>query len=156
MLELLEAAERELPALIAEPGWTGLHIDYETPHVDRAWRPWRGGRLNLHAIAPCANALYHPHPWPSAMRVLRGRYEMGIGRGSDAPPLAARLVCGPGTAYEMTDRDAWHYVRPLEPVLTIMVTGAPWDRSSPKPPRPLRPLSPEALAELLARVAAAL
>ena len=51
----------------------------------------------------------------------------------------------------MTDRDAWHYVRPLdEPVHTVMVSGQPWGRTSPGPERTLGPLAPTAREELLA------
>ena len=46
------------------------------------------------------------------------------------------------------DRDAWHHVRPLDaPVLTLMVTGVPWQRSAPKSVEPLEAMDP---AELLA------
>ncbi len=156
MLELLFEAERALPRLLAEPGWQSLHVDYHPPRVDRVWRAWGTHRIYLHRIHPCApgEALFHPHPWPSAMRIYAGRYEMGIGHGAGdvAPPIAARVIAGPGTAYEMTDPDAWHYVRPLdEPTWTLMVTGAPWSRSSPKSDHPLPVMAADELAGMLAR-----
>lgn len=156
MLDMLHAAERELPALLRSPeGWKSLLVDYHPPLVERAYRDWRGCRLYLHRIHPCGpgEALFHPHPWPSAMRVLAGTYEMGVGygRGEAAPPLACRLVASGPIEYEMTDEDAWHYVRPVGGVaLTVMVTGAPWARPSPQSPRPLPALAPEKVAELLA------
>ena len=156
MLNLLATALAELPALLETPdGWTGLRIDYHPPFVDRAWRPWRDRRLSIHRIHPCApgDALFHPHPWPSAMRVLEGRYEMAIGYGPGlvAPPIAARLIIGPGTDYSMPHRDAWHDVRPLGgPTLSVMLSGPPWERLMPLAPiTPQRPLPDAELRELL-------
>ena len=157
MLDTLLAAEAALPTLLTEPGWQGVHIDYHPPHVDRVWRAWDTWRIYLHHIHPCApgEALFHPHPWPSAMRVLDGRYEMALGYGATKPPIAARVIAGPDTAYEMVDPDAWHYVRPLDgPALSIMVTGRPWDRPSPKSDHALRPMAPVAIAALLGRLRA--
>ena len=155
--KLLDLALAELPALLASSdGWRGLRIDYHEPFVDRAWRPWRECRLSIHRIHPCAvgEALLHPHPWPSAMQVLAGRYEMaiGYGKGIAAPPIAARVLATAGTRYSMTDPDAWHDVRPLDgPVITVMLSGPPWQRAMPvEPASPQRPLPPEALDELLA------
>ncbi len=85
------------------------------------------------------------------MRVLAGNYEMGIGYGLglQAPPIAARLILGAGSEYEMTDPDSWHYVRPLEePTLSLMVAGQPWNRESPKSEKPLGPLFPRKVDEL--------
>src|SRR4029079_13314692 len=106
-------------------------------------------------IHPCEpkDALFHPHPWPSAMRVLDGIYEMAIGYGPGAalPPVAARIITRGDLRYEMTDRDGWHYVRPIErPAMTIMVTGKPWERDAAgaEPDEPLFPLAEEGRAEL--------
>ena len=160
MLDLLDIVLAELPTLVASPqGWTGMRIDYHPPFVDRVWRPWRNCRLSIHRIHPCApeDALFHPHPWPSAMRILAGRYAMdlGYGAGIAAPPVAARVIATAGTSYEMTDRDAWHAVRPLGgPAVTVMLSGPPWQRAMPvEPAVPQRALSPETIAELLALVA---
>src|SRR6185503_7498206 len=92
-----------------------------------------------------------PHPWPSAIRVLSGKYEMGIGfgAGDEAPPVAARVILSAGNEYEMTHPDGWHYVRPInEPSMSLMVTGRPWERPSPKSERPLSPLHPEKVTEI--------
>lgn len=146
MLEDHREAISELSGLIQDrPQWRGLFVDYEKPHVERLWRPWREYRLLLHKLLPCADgeALYHPHPWPSIMTIVRGRYIMGVGYGSGlvAPPLAMKLSLGPGSTYEMTDPDAWHYVQPLEATYTIMLVGKPTGRSAPKSSTPLRELN---------------
>ncbi len=156
MLNVLHEIERALPELLAaREGWESLDIDYHPPRVERVFRLVGETRVYLHLIHPCApeEALFHPHPWPSAMRVLRGRYEMGVGYGAGEapPPIAVRLVASGDMEYEMTDRDAWHYVRPIDaPALTVMVTGQPWQRSAPRSERPLSPLSPARVEELLA------
>jgi hypothetical protein len=156
MLEHFSSVEAELPGLLADAeSWHSLLIDYHPPVVERVWRPWRDLRLSLHRIHPCGpgEALLHPHPWPSAVWIVSGKYEMGVtyGTGSSPPPLGARIVLGPGARYEMTEPDAWHYVRPLEtPSLSIMVTGTPWARSMPvEPEQPLGPMATEKRNELI-------
>lgn len=149
MLNVLYEVEAELPQLLVdEAGWNSLYIDYHPPIVERLWRPWREYRISLHRIYPCEpeEALFHPHPWPSAMRVLAGEYEMavGYGPGETAPPVAALMIATGDFRYEMTEPDAWHYVRPVgEPTYSVMVTGIPWTRSSPTPGKPLRALTTE-------------
>lgn len=147
MLDILYALEQELPGLLQdEAAWNSLYVDYHPPVVERLWRPWQEYRINLHRIHPCApgEALFHPHPWPSAMHVLDGEYEMavGYGAGEDAPPVAALMIARDDFRYAMTEPDAWHYVRPIAaPTMSLMVTGQPWERSSPRPGKTLRALT---------------
>ena len=162
MLEHLAEVEAVLPELLQDvSGWRSLDIDYHPPRVQRLYRPWRDLRLNLHRIWPCEDheALFHPHPWPSAVKVVSGTYRMaiGYGAGTTTPPVMATMLLRAGSSYAMTDRDAWHDVRPLgAPSLSIMLTGAPWDRPAPvTPSRPLRPMSEADIAELLAAFRAA-
>jgi hypothetical protein len=155
MLAVLAEVEGVLPALLQdERVWQNLYIDYHPPTVERLWAAWGDYRVSLHRIHPCEReqALFHPHPWPSAMRVLEGDYEMavGFGAGPETPPVAALMIVRGDFRYEMTHPDSWHYVRPLgRPTLSVMVTGKPWARDAPKSSRPLRPLRPEQVAELL-------
>lgn len=86
------------------------------------------------------------------MRVISGSYEMEVGYGKEKPPIADQIVMGAGSEYEMTDPNGWHSVRPIDtPLLSLMVTGALWNRSSPKSDRALQPLSREQQMELLWR-----
>lgn len=153
MLDALHAAEEELPRLLASSeGWRSFKLDHHLPLVDRMLREHRGGKLYLHRIHPCADGVapYHRHPWPSAMRILEGTYELAVGYGpsEQAPPVAARVIAGGSFEYEMTDPDAWHSVRPIgAPVMTVMVTGPRWDRPSPRN-HPPSPLHDEPLASL--------
>lgn len=151
----LYAVEHALPHLLAnESLWHSLFVDYAKPHVERVFMNWNGLRINLHRISACETheALFHPHPWPSAMRILEGSYEMGVGYSTtdEVPPAAATLILPAGAAYEMVDRNGWHYVRPLTDYsLTLMVSGEPWDRTSPKSSYTLSELSSEKKREIL-------
>lgn len=146
MLELLREVKKELPDLmINENSWQSLYIDYHPPVVSRLWMPWRDYRLYLHKIHPCyrEDALFHPHPWPSAMEIIYGTYDyaVGFGQGEKTPPIAQLGVAVAGSSYEMTHPDAWHYVAPvIRPAYTIMVTGKPWNRWSPTSTKKIDPL----------------
>ncbi|MDB5258936.1 MAG: hypothetical protein JWO73_144 [Candidatus Taylorbacteria bacterium] len=155
MLEVLFQIEKRLPELMADrQAWQSVFVDYHAPFVERLWRQVGEHRIFLHRIHPCerSEALFHPHPWPSAMRIVRGTYEMavGYGKGMEPPPIASTLVMSEGSAYEMVDPDGWHYVRPLGgATLSFMITGVPWKRESHKSTKALQPLRPEVEEELL-------
>jgi len=155
MLELLEEVKAELPDLmISEDSWQSLLIDYHHPVVSRLWMPWKDYRLFLHKIHPRSreNALFHPHPWPSAMEIVYGTYEyaVGFGKGKKTPPIAQLGKAVAGSSYEMTHPDAWHYVAPLKfPAYTIMITGKPWNRWSPTSTRKLSSLFESDKTEIL-------
>ncbi|OGH92574.1 MAG: hypothetical protein A2534_00680 [Candidatus Magasanikbacteria bacterium RIFOXYD2_FULL_39_9] len=146
MLNLLHQAELVLPALLRdEARWKNVFIDYHHPFVERLWCEWQGNRIYLHRIHPCEpeEALFHTHPWPSAMKVLDGSYEMGIGYGSETSdmPIAARIILVAGSEYEMTEPNGAHYVRPLNgPSTSLMISGKPWGGNSPKSNKPLSAL----------------
>jgi hypothetical protein len=147
MLDMLHRVETQLPAMLQEEAeWNSLYIDYHPPIVERLWRQWFDFRIYLHRIHPCeaGEALFHPHPWPSAMRVLDGTYEMavGYGAGEQEPPIAARILLPAGSEYEMTDPHGWHYVRPIaSPTMSLMIAGKPWNRPGPKSGKVLNPLA---------------
>lgn len=109
--------------------WRTVDVTYEDPHVERVWTQWGEERVSLHRIHPCSEPLFHPHPWPSAMKVFSGQYEMGVGRSKSGgvPGELLRIVLTPGSQYEMADVYAWHWVQPIDlPVMSVMVTGRPW------------------------------
>jgi len=155
MFDVLNRAEQALPGLLQSPeGWNSLDVAYEPPRVERLWRPFEGDyRLYLHRIHPCEKTLYHPHPWPSVIKIVAGGYEMGVGfgAGDQPPPIAATLKLAPGSSYEMTHKDGWHYVLPTVESLSVMITGAPWDRWSPGPGQDVKlgPLSEAAVTNLI-------
>jgi hypothetical protein len=116
--------------------WNSLNIDYHPPKVERLWSQFGSMRLMIHRIHPSSehNALFHPHPWPSAVFILRSAYRMGIGYGEEAtpPPVAATITLTQGSSYEMKDRNGWHYVAPgKETSLSLMLIDAPWEEPHP-------------------------
>jgi len=125
--------------------WKTLDINYEQPRVERLWVQLGSYRIYLHVIHKCnGGALYHPHPWESAVEILAGSYRMGLGREIyGEPPVTATLVLGAGSQYEMRDPSGWHYVEPITPVvLSIMVTGERFARSIPASTVPKTSLGP--------------
>jgi hypothetical protein len=149
MLNQLYQLEKELPKLLQdENSWNSLYVDYHKPYVKRLWKPVGDYRIFLHQIFPCekSESLLHPHPWPSAMKVVGGIYEMGVGysQTNDEPVIASTLVLPVNSYYEMADINSWHYVRPLDkPSFSLMVTGKPWKRESPKSDHKMRELNAE-------------
>lgn len=169
MLDLLDKALAELPALMeSHDGWRSVDVTYHPPRVERIWRQWGENRILLHRIHPCddGEALMHPHPWPSAVRIMSGRYEMGTAGTYFPDPdstepeehepawdaIHAKVFLGPGSEYEMTEPQGWHYVRPLgAPSDSLMVIGPLYEPRVVMPHVPIdkqQPLSPERFAEL--------
>jgi|SRR3989344_1310943 len=149
MLKVLEKAMNQLPKLLKDKGkWESLLIDYDTPLVERLYTNLQNPyRLYLHAIHPCKKrkAFLHPHPWPSAIYITRGKYVMELGYSESlvAPKKTHEVVLSAGSYYEMIDPDQWHSVRPIdEESQSIMVSGRVWNRDMPKNPKKrLGPLS---------------
>ena len=153
MVQKLFWMEEILPGLLRQPAlWKSLDVDYVPPRVERVWAQVNDLRVCLHRIHPCDDPLFHGHPWPCAVRVLTGSYEMAVGYGppGDPPPEAVTLFLGAGSVYEMSDADSWHYVTPIgAPSLSLMVSGRPWGLRGSVPDRELGPLAPEAHADIL-------
>jgi len=156
MLNVLYDIEDKMDVLVRQPGWNSMYINYHPPVVERLWKQVGDYRVYLHRIHPCEReqALIHPHPWPSAIRVLEGSYEMGIGYGPGmtTPPIACKLIANTTFCYEMVEPDGWHYVRPIgAPSLSLMVTGKPWEREAPRSTEPLNPMGEQRIEGLLER-----
>ncbi len=168
MLDVLAQVCRDLPRLLREPeAWQSLHVTYHPPRVERLWRTYGDRdqyRVLLHRIYPCeeGEALFHPHPWPSAVAIVSGRYEHCVAELSASAPedepapadtLTRTILCE-GAVYEMTVPHAWHSVRPIDGACdSIMVTGPLYEHSvrMPSPPaEPQQPLSRMRFAELFA------
>jgi len=133
MLDYLYDVEDRIHELLSHPElWNDLLVTYEKPTVERLWMQDGENRIYLHRIHTCnpGEAYYHKHPWPSAMRVVSGTYEMQVGLmmpGNTEPTTAAKLRLDHGSTYEMTNSEAMHSVRPLAyETLSLMVTGPRW------------------------------
>jgi len=140
MLAALHDAEKLLPSLLQDYRiWEGIDVLYHEPRVERVWRQWGDYRINLHVIHPAlrSECLFHPHPWPSSMRVVHGGYVMGIGygKGVETPQTACEVTLAAGSEYSMENPDGWHYVCPQDAInLSVMVSGKPWEREMPIEP----------------------
>ena len=148
MIDKLQQIENQvILGLLNDPNkWKSLMIDYHPPVVERIWTQIGNYRVLLHWIHQCEakDALFHPHPWPSAMHVISGRYEMGLGYGpglEEPPKMCTILMEDGGSYYDMTHIDGWHYVRPVGGVCTTaMLIGPKWEREEIKSDEPLKPL----------------
>ncbi len=146
--KLKQIEDKMLLDLLSKPNeWRTLLVDYHPPIVERCWAQLGNYRIFLHFIHKCEvkDALFHPHPWPSAMHVLHGKYEMGLGFGPgliEPEKMCTVLSENGGLYYDMTHIDGWHYVRPVDGVCaTVMLTGKPWEREEIKSDEPLKPLA---------------
>jgi len=160
MLNQLIQIKKILPQLITEKATSNeiktLYIDYHKPFVSRIWFIHNDLRVFLHKIEPCdesLEALYHPHKWDSAMEILKGSYEMGIGHSesNNMPKTDCKLILHTGTQYEMTEPNGWHYVNPIsQSAFTLMVTGKLNGREMPiEPNKEFRTLTTSEILEIL-------
>jgi hypothetical protein len=145
--------DNELPVLIRQRGlvWNSLHVTYEPPRVERLWCQYTDLRIFLHRIHPAeGDVLFHPHPWPSAVRIVSGRYLHRIGIKDQ---VLSTQVLTAGSEYEMTTPDVWHSVNPIDgPSDSVMIVGPlfPNPPTMPSPPSERQqPLDPQRAAELL-------
>src|SRR5574338_855941 len=115
MLRILQTFEKDLHYYVKHAPFASSHIDYEKPYVNRLWVEWQGYRLYLHKISNVAaveDAFLHPHPWPSAMRIVQGSYTMDIGHSQtlDEPSVDMRIHLLRGNTYCMEHPHGWHRV----------------------------------------------
>ena len=78
-ISLLKGIEKILPTLLKKSdSWNTVDINYSPPMVNRVWLEYGALRICLHRIYPAnpSETLFHPHPWPSSMKILKGTYEM--------------------------------------------------------------------------------
>lgn len=144
--------------------WDSLVINRRKPHTYRAFCYPKGDlegiRICLHRFEPCSDneAFLHPHPWPSAMRVLKGEYRMRVGFSPwrerptvvVEPTMVMDTILAAGSSYVMEEPMAWHSVQPITTCWSVMVNGAPWgDKAHPAAPttkgKDLEKMSPDDL-----------
>ena len=157
LYEVERALQRRPEKFLEKFKLNTMHIDYHEPFVDRIWFQYdETTRVYFHKIYPSKSseaALFHPHPWESAIRILHGGYEMGIGHSKDntVPKIDCKLFLPDYTIYEMVEKDAWHYVNPLAtPSYSIMVTGKLNGREMPvEPNKKFRKLKKKEIDDIL-------
>jgi hypothetical protein len=140
MIDILLNIEKNLTSLLWGADLHSMYIDYHEPFVKRIWFQHGEYRVFLHRIEAfegSVDALYHPHQWKSAVRIIKGEYEMGVGHSdtTDIPKTDCKLRLRSGSLYEMTEPDGWHYVKPMGlTVYSLMVTGGKTNRPMPVEP----------------------
>ena len=159
MLSELKKLEKEGMAKLFKRGWTSVDVDYHPPKVERVWTQIGLNRVYLHVIHPCEKeeALYHPHPWKSAMHIIQpqgietGIYEMGIGGWFNGIETYCTMEFHGEGYYEMVDKNGFHYVRPVDkPIYSIMLAGPKiWNENHGDLKQKLNPLKPERTTEIL-------
>jgi len=158
MLKKLDEAHCDLKLMLNNCRWNGISIDFAPPKMIRLWASYNGIKACLHKIYPISadnieKPFLHPHPWPCAIKVLKGAYEMEMGHSTTlSPPLISiKFVVSADSSYEMLYKDIWHSVNPIndDPVYSIMLIGKKWDRKMLKKntssPRILNELEKECL-----------
>lgn len=133
MLQILRDIEEQMPNFLKIESWRSLYIDYDYPYVERVYLDWEEYRINLHIIHPIPEGqvpYYHPHPWPSACRILRNAYRMRLGLEVEPDHVVdvSNLVMSRNSAYEMVFPNTWHAIEPLNNVNvpSLMITGKPY------------------------------
>jgi len=160
MINKLKEILEILPKLLLDNEIHTMYIDYHKPYVSRIWFQYGDYRVFLHKIEECEDsneALYHQHKWDSAMFICNGSYEMGIGHSKTkkAPKTTdCKIILPRGTFYEMTSKDAWHYVNPIGgPCYSIMLSGNLNGREMPiEPDKEFRPLTQDEVLNILTNI----
>lgn len=155
-LKILYYVESILPNLLKQNTvWHAVDVDYHPPRVERVWRQFGDYRIYLHVIheASIDEVLYHPHPWPAAIRVIESNYTMAVGYGDPhktPPKHAVTIALAENSAYEMINPKGWHFVCPQKgPVMTLMIAGKPWPGCDTKSNLCLNPLSQKRKKEIM-------
>lgn len=168
MLNVLNEVKSKLPQLLLEKAQKGeintLYVDYHKPFVSRIWFQLDEiNRVFLHGIQPCNSdieALWHFHPWESAIEIISGKYEMGIGHSEKniIPSADCKIILAVDCPYEMINPNGWHYVAPTEkPSYSLMVTGKLFPRREMhiKPEKEFRKLTKTEILDILMNFSAA-
>ena len=115
-------------------------IMHDEPEV---WRlSWQLGevRLAFHKIFPCHECFFHPHPWPSLVKCLKGGYihQIGIYNGAKEDVMTIRsetievfsnnlipmrTMVSSGDIYIMTDIRHFHQVSTNQCSYSLMIMG---------------------------------
>ena len=132
MISVDKAAEIALEAAADPSCWESIVINRRKPHTYRAFIQFEASRICLHRFDACDrdDSFSHPHPWPSSMLILSGKYEMAVGRTPDLlssePSSVIFVTLSAGSVYHMLDQHTWHKVIPRTQCYSLMVNGPRW------------------------------
>ena len=162
MINLLKNVEEDLLEFLQDENikFHTMYIDYHYPYVKRIWFQYASWRVYLHCIEAFPtegdgykDALFHPHPWQSVVKLIHGEYEMGVGHSetNEIPKIDCKLFLSAGSNYEMTEENGWHYVYPIDKdVYSLMITGIKNERVMPlEPDKKFRKLDKNEILDIL-------
>ena len=107
MITIHQAAEIAYAATGDPSRWGSIVINKRAPHTYRAFLQYDDARICLHRFDACEqqDAFPHPHPWPSSMLILSGKYDMVVAHTpeltSTAPSHVISLTLNAGSIYHM-------------------------------------------------------
>lgn len=122
----LSSFEKALPRLLTQESQWRDEVVNVPPVIERLFLQFEGIRAYLHRLGPCApeDKWWHPHVWPSVMKVLEGHYRMDFGK--DGAGSVAVIEAVGGITYEMPTRESWHAIYPATTCWSIMIAGEYW------------------------------
>ena len=136
MFKQLNAVLNALPKLLNKVElWDSLIINKRKPETYRVFTYIGSYRVCLHHFkAPdTEDTFWHPHAWPAAFAVLRGSYDLHLGRMLNR---TSREVTGvnkfrmaAGSRYEMVNPMDGHKIVPITDTYTVMINGAPYSKN---------------------------
>lgn len=149
-IETLLKVESVIPDILAHPELMKTsRIIHDEPEVWRIW--WQLGdiRVAFHKIFPCEECFFHPHPWPSIVKCLKGGYThtIGIYNGSPNDVMCLRpddikgfsdtllpfvTTVSKGDHYRMVDIRQFHQVTTPDYSYSIMIMGQPYFKGATK------------------------
>ena len=144
LLNELNTIIEHLPSYLSKKGWESLLITKHPPVIHRLSLQTNEDRaLYLHKLHYCGDkthAYMHSHPWPCAVHVVQGGYEMGVGFSkdlADSPDALYTTRVYAGHSYEMNSADVWHYTKPIGDTYSIMLVGRRWRKRRAQNTEPL-------------------
>lgn len=136
MFKQLNVVLNVLPKLLNKVElWDSLIINKRKPETYRVFTYVGNYRICLHHFkaADTEDTFWHPHAWPAAFAVLKGSYDLHLGR---TPNRESREVTGvnkfrmaAGSRYEMVNPLDWHNIVPITDTYTVMINGAPYSKN---------------------------
>lgn len=136
MFKQLNAVLKALPKLLNKVEiWDSLIINKRKPETYRVFTYVGSYRICLHHFkaADTEDAFWHPHAWPAAFALLKGSYDLHLGR---MPNKASQEVEGvnkfrmvAGSRYEMINPLDTHKIVPMTDTYTVMVNGTPYSKN---------------------------
>lgn len=142
MIDILKEIEETIILELLSNSEIWNSYEEKTPRVEKIFTDinfnGKQYRLLFHYNHVCSDmeTEYHSHPHKLAIHVIDGVYEMGIGTEKKTPysegflfnNTLCKIECYGGMYYEMTDKEGFHYVKPIgSKTKSVMIQENPKD-----------------------------